>query len=43
MFYSECSEEDRAFADTRLGSEPVATVGTPLALTAERWGQMPRV
>jgi pimeloyl-ACP methyl ester carboxylesterase len=42
-FYSNCSEEDRAFAIPRLGPEAIAPTMTKLSLTASRWGSLPRI
>jgi hypothetical protein len=42
-FYSRCSEEDRAFAIPRLGSEAIAPTMAKLSLTASRWGSLPRI
>jgi pimeloyl-ACP methyl ester carboxylesterase len=42
-FYSNCSEEDRAFAVARLGSEAIAPALTKLSLTASGWGSLPRI
>jgi pimeloyl-ACP methyl ester carboxylesterase len=42
-FYSNCSEEDRAFAISRLGPEAIAPTMTKVSLTASRWGSLPRI
>jgi pimeloyl-ACP methyl ester carboxylesterase len=41
-FYSDCSAEDQAQAVARIVPEPVAPLNTPLALTAGRFGSLPR-
>jgi pimeloyl-ACP methyl ester carboxylesterase len=41
--YADCSPEDLALAGALLTPEPNAPVGTPLRLTAERYGRVPRV
>jgi pimeloyl-ACP methyl ester carboxylesterase len=41
-FYHDCSEEDAARAAARLGAESLAVVGTPVAITAARFGRVPR-
>jgi pimeloyl-ACP methyl ester carboxylesterase len=41
-FYANCAPEDEAFAASRLKPQGVAPFGTPVATTAERWGQVPR-
>lgn len=41
-FYSHCSDEDFAFAQSRLVAQSPAPLGTPVATTAERWGRVPR-
>lgn len=43
IFYADCSEEDVAFAVSRLCAQPVGVLTTPLALTPERQGRVPRV
>jgi pimeloyl-ACP methyl ester carboxylesterase len=43
VFYSNCSEEDRAFAIPRLGPEAIAPTMAKLSLTASRWGSLPRI
>jgi pimeloyl-ACP methyl ester carboxylesterase len=43
LFYGSCSEEDRAWATPQIGQEPLAPLITPIAVTAERWGRIPRV
>lgn len=42
-FYSNCTEEDRAFAVPRVGSEAIAPTMAKLSLTASRWGSLPRI
>lgn len=41
-FYGNCSDEDVAFAQTRLVAQSGAPFGTPVETTAARWGQIPR-
>jgi pimeloyl-ACP methyl ester carboxylesterase len=41
-FYGHCSDEDVAFAESRLIPQPGQPLGTPVATTAERWGRIPR-
>ncbi len=41
-FYGRSSEEDAAFASVRLGPEPLKPLVTPLQLSAEKFGQVPR-
>lgn len=40
--YGECSDEDIAHAKTLLHAQASAPFGTPVQLTEERWGQVPR-
>lgn len=42
IFYQDCTAADREAAMARLLPEPVAPLNTPLALTAERYGRLPR-
>ena len=42
-FYAECSDEDVALARSLLAPEAMAPLATPLRLTAERFGRVPRV
>lgn len=42
MFYGSCSEDDAREAMARLGCEPAAPMMTPLRLTNERFGRVPR-
>jgi pimeloyl-ACP methyl ester carboxylesterase len=39
-FYHDCSEEDITLCSALLSKEPVAPVGTPLQLSAERFGKV---
>lgn len=39
-FYHDCSEEDLALCEALLSKEPNAPVGTPLQLSAERFGKL---
>ena len=41
-FYGDCSDEDAAFAQSRLVAQSSAVFGTPVATTPERWGRIPR-
>jgi pimeloyl-ACP methyl ester carboxylesterase len=41
-FYADCSDEDIAFAKSRLVAQSSAVFGTPMETTAERWGRIPR-
>ena len=41
--YADCSEEVAAWAARQLVPEPLAPVTTPVQLTAERFGRVPRV
>ena len=42
VFYGRTSAEDRALAECLLTPEPTRPTGTPLRLTAERFGSVPR-
>jgi len=42
-FYNDCSEEDVALSTSLLTQEPNAPVGTPLQLSAERYGKVKKV
>jgi pimeloyl-ACP methyl ester carboxylesterase len=42
-FYSRCTLEDRAWAVPQVGPEPLMPVMTPVSVTPERWGALPRV
>ena len=41
-FYGQCSDADAAFAMARLTPEPLKPLVTPLELTPERYGRVPR-
>jgi pimeloyl-ACP methyl ester carboxylesterase len=41
-FYGECSEEDYAYARQRLAPEPLRPLATPLRITPEKCGRVPR-
>ena len=41
-FYHDCSEEDIALCSSLLSKEPNAPVGTPLQLSPERFGKVPK-
>jgi pimeloyl-ACP methyl ester carboxylesterase len=43
LFYGPCSAEDRAWGAPQIGHEPIAPLMTPLAISEERWGSIPRV
>ena len=40
--YGDCSDEDVALARACLTPQPIAVLGTPVPLTAERFGRVPR-
>ena len=40
--YGDCSEEDSAWATARLVPQATAPLGTPVHVTDERWGAIPR-
>jgi pimeloyl-ACP methyl ester carboxylesterase len=42
-FYGQCTDEDTAFAISRLCPEPLKPLVTPLELSAARFGRVPRV
>jgi len=42
-FYGSCDADDRALARTLLQPEPLLPLTTPLSLTADRFGRVPRV
>ena len=41
-FYGNCTDEDAAFARSRVAAQPGAPFGTPVETTAENWGRVPR-
>jgi pimeloyl-ACP methyl ester carboxylesterase len=41
-FYGRCSDADAAFASSRLSPEPLKPLVTPLEVTPERFGRVPR-
>jgi pimeloyl-ACP methyl ester carboxylesterase len=41
-FYHDCSDHDAAWAASRLGREAMALLATPLRLTEENFGRIPR-
>lgn len=41
-FYGRCPDEDAAFAQARLSPEPLKPLVTPLDITPERYGRVPR-
>jgi pimeloyl-ACP methyl ester carboxylesterase len=42
-FYHDCTADDAAWAQSRLCLEPAAPVMTPVRISAERYGRVPRV
>jgi hypothetical protein len=42
LFYHDCSEEDQKFALSRISKEPIAPLATPLRLTDEVYGVIPK-
>ena len=42
VFYGSCTDEDFEFASKRLCPEPLKPLVTPLQVSAERFGQVPR-
>lgn len=42
-FYNDCSEEDIYLSSSLLTKEPNAPVGTPLSLSDDRYGKVPKV
>jgi pimeloyl-ACP methyl ester carboxylesterase len=43
IFYGDCSDEDVARAKPLLRPDPIAPVGTPISVTEENFGGVPRV
>jgi hypothetical protein len=41
-FYGCCTDEDAEYASARLSPEPLKPLVTPLSITAERYGRVPR-
>jgi pimeloyl-ACP methyl ester carboxylesterase len=41
-FYGNCSDDDVAFARSRLCAQSAEPLGMPVVTTAERWGRIPR-
>jgi pimeloyl-ACP methyl ester carboxylesterase len=41
-FYNDCSNEDFYFARNKLVPQPLAPISTPIHITKERWGRVPR-
>jgi pimeloyl-ACP methyl ester carboxylesterase len=41
-FYGKCSAADAAYAQSQLVPQALAPLGTPVAITAERYGRVPR-
>ena len=42
IFYGDCSQEDAVRAEARLRPDPVAPITTPIRLSDERYGRIPR-
>lgn len=42
IFYHDCSEEDKQFALERISKEPIAPLATPLHLTDDAYGVIPK-
>ncbi|MBT1687363.1 alpha/beta fold hydrolase [Dawidia soli] len=42
IFYHDCSEEDREFALPRISKEPIAPLATPVRLTDDVYGKIPK-
>jgi pimeloyl-ACP methyl ester carboxylesterase len=42
IFYGDCTEEDVRFARERLVPEPIAPLATPIHITRENFGRIPR-
>jgi pimeloyl-ACP methyl ester carboxylesterase len=42
-FYGQCSDEDVVLAQSLLTSEPLAPLATPVSISANRFGSVPRV
>lgn len=42
IFYHDCSEEDQQFALARISKEPIAPLATPLHLTDDVYGAIPK-
>jgi pimeloyl-ACP methyl ester carboxylesterase len=42
LFYHDCSAEDQRWATSMLTPQPLAPLGTPLTLTNDRFGTVPR-
>jgi pimeloyl-ACP methyl ester carboxylesterase len=42
IFYGDCSQEDAERAEARLGPDPLAPIMTPIRLSEERYGRIPR-
>jgi pimeloyl-ACP methyl ester carboxylesterase len=42
IFYHDCSEEDKKFALARISKEPIAPLATPLRLTDDVYGAIPK-
>ncbi|MBC8033132.1 MAG: alpha/beta hydrolase [Chitinophagaceae bacterium] len=42
LFYHDCSEEDKKFALARISKEPIAPLATPLNLTDDIYGVIPK-
>jgi pimeloyl-ACP methyl ester carboxylesterase len=42
FFYGDCSPDDAAWAESLLRPQPIAPLDTPVQVTAQRFGQVPR-
>lgn len=43
LFYLDCDDKDREFAIARLSAQPLAPFATPVSLTEENFGRVPRI
>jgi len=43
LFYHDCSTEDTAFATERLTPQPLELLNTPVTISSERFGSIPRI
>lgn len=42
LFYQDCSAADIAFAKARISAQPAAPLVTPVSITSEKFGKLPR-
>ncbi|MEJ7644956.1 MAG: alpha/beta fold hydrolase [Chryseolinea sp.] len=42
LFYHDCSPSDVAFAEAHIGSQPMVCLATPVSLTEEKYGRIPK-